>query len=76
MKLKQYETILTLGKTIFPGCLFVLSYLCLFFKRFYVVGSNSSQTIFRLLSIDRTAPTELLITEDPYIYTAQEIQAL
>jgi len=44
--------------------------------RFYVVGSNNSQTIFRVLSIDRTVPNDLSLTEDPYNYNAVEIQEL
>ena len=45
-----------------------LTYSCLpsFFslQRFYVVGSNNTEDIFRVLKIDRTEPRELQINDD------------
>ena len=36
----------------------------IFFQRFYVVGSNNTETRFRVIKIDRTEPKELHITDD------------
>ena len=35
-----------------------------YLQRFYVVGSNNTETRFRVLKIDRTEPKELHITDD------------
>ena len=33
-------------------------------QRFYLVASNNAQTRFRILKIDRTEPTELVLIDD------------
>lgn len=43
---------------------------------FYLIGSNSSQTRFRTLKIDRTEPERLLLTDDHVLYTHAEIRKL
>ena len=44
--------------------------------RFYLVGSNSSQTRFRILKIDRTEPTEINVIDDKVEYNRWEIRDL
>lgn len=44
--------------------------------RFYLVGSNSSQTRFRILKIDRTEPTEINVIDDKVEYNRREIRDL
>lgn len=44
--------------------------------RFYVVGSNNTETIFRVLKIDRTEPKELHIHDDKHVYSKLEIMNL
>ena len=46
------------------------------FQRYYVVGSNDSQTKFRVLKIDRTEPRELIISDDKIVYSEREIRDL
>ena len=48
----------------------------LIFQRYYVVGSNDSQTKFRVLKIDRTEPRELIISDDKIVYSEREIRDL
>lgn len=38
------------------------------------MGSNNTETRFRILVIDRTEPRELVITDDKVEYTRDEIQ--
>lgn len=45
-------------------------------SRFYLVGSNNTQTKFRVLKIDRTEPKELVINDDKIEYTQKEIRDL
>ncbi|MCL7036185.1 hypothetical protein MKW94_013738 [Papaver nudicaule] len=40
--------------------------------KFYMVGRNKSKTVWRILKIDRLAPTELNIVEDPTTYSEAE----
>ncbi|RUS21146.1 hypothetical protein BC937DRAFT_93466 [Endogone sp. FLAS-F59071] len=40
---------------------------------YYVVGSNQSDTGFRVLRIDRTSPAEPVISADEPVYTKQEV---
>ncbi|CAB4378561.1 unnamed protein product [Rhizophagus irregularis] len=40
---------------------------------YYMVGSNQSDSRFRILKIDRSTPTELTVIEDDIIYSKQEI---
>ncbi|KAK4886863.1 hypothetical protein RN001_003134 [Aquatica leii] len=44
--------------------------------RYYLVGSNNTQTRFRVLKIDRMEPKELVITDDKVEYTQEEIVGL
>ncbi|XP_053397706.1 polyphosphoinositide phosphatase-like isoform X2 [Mercenaria mercenaria] len=44
--------------------------------RFYVVGSNNTETTFRVLKIDRTEPRELHIHDDKHVYSKLEIMNL
>ncbi|WZZ10772.1 hypothetical protein YC2023_096693 [Brassica napus] len=44
--------------------------------RFYLVGSDRSKRFFRVLKIDRSEPSELNISEDPVVYSPQEIKSL
>ncbi|XP_066936633.1 polyphosphoinositide phosphatase-like [Clytia hemisphaerica] len=44
--------------------------------RFYLVGSNNSQTRYRILKIDRTDPCDINITDDKVEYNHQEINEL
>ena len=45
-----------------------MCFLC-FVQRFYLVGSNNSQTRFRILKIDRTEPTEINVIDDKVKHT-------
>lgn len=42
-------------------------------KRMYVVGSNTRETLFRILEIDLTSPTKLVIMEDNVYFSRTEI---
>ncbi|XP_068649727.1 phosphatidylinositol-3-phosphatase SAC1 isoform X1 [Aristolochia californica] len=44
--------------------------------RFYLIGSDRRKKYFRVLKIDRSEPSELNISEDPVVYTQQEIKNL
>lgn len=44
--------------------------------RFYLIGSNNTQTRFRVLKIDRMEPYELSVTDDKVEYTQEEIRDL
>ncbi|KAG8230623.1 hypothetical protein J437_LFUL004535 [Ladona fulva] len=44
--------------------------------RFYLMGTNNTQTRFRTLKIDRTEPRELSIIDDDYEYTKDQIKDL
>lgn len=46
------------------------------FQRYYLVGSNNTETKFRVLKLDRTEPRELIISDDKIVYTAREIREL
>jgi hypothetical protein len=46
------------------------------FQRFYLVGSNQNQKVFRVLKIDRTEPEDLIIMDDKVRYTHEEIRNL
>lgn len=48
----------------------------LMFQRYFLVGSNNSQTKFRVLKIDRMEPRELNVVDDQQIYSREEIQSL
>lgn len=45
-------------------------------SRFYLIGSNNTQTRFRVLKIDRTDPRELILVDDKVEYNKQEIHQL
>lgn len=44
--------------------------------RFFVVGSNNTETTFRVLKIDRTEPKELVISDDKHVYSKSQITNL
>ncbi|XP_010535227.1 PREDICTED: phosphoinositide phosphatase SAC1 [Tarenaya hassleriana] len=44
--------------------------------RFYLVGSDRNKRFFRVLKIDRSEPADLNISEDPVVYSPQEIKNL
>ncbi|PKA65063.1 Phosphoinositide phosphatase SAC1 [Apostasia shenzhenica] len=44
--------------------------------RFYLLGSDRDNRFFRVLKIDRSEPSELNISEDPVIYSQQEVKNL
>lgn len=45
-------------------------------QRFYLVGSNYTQTRFRVLKIDRMEPRELVVVDDKVEYSQDEIRDL
>ncbi|XP_011003983.1 PREDICTED: phosphoinositide phosphatase SAC1-like isoform X1 [Populus euphratica] len=45
-------------------------------QRFYLVGSDRNKQLFRVLKIDRSEPSDLNISEDPVVYSPQEIKNL
>ncbi|KAJ8769901.1 hypothetical protein K2173_008983 [Erythroxylum novogranatense] len=45
-------------------------------QRFYLVGSDRNKKFFRVLKIDRSEPSDLNISEDPVVYSPQEIKNL
>ncbi|GLV33113.1 FIG4 phosphoinositide 5-phosphatase [Carabus blaptoides fortunei] len=44
--------------------------------KYFLVGSNNTETRFRVLKIDRTEPRELFILDDKVEYTRDEIKSL
>nr|KAI8742398.1 polyphosphoinositide phosphatase-like [Biomphalaria glabrata] len=44
--------------------------------RYYIVGSNKTETRFRVLKIDRTEPKELVIHDDKVEYNRNEIRSV
>ncbi|CAN6873616.1 unnamed protein product [Brassica oleracea var. botrytis] len=44
--------------------------------RFYLLGSDRNKRFFRVLKIDRSEQSELHISEDPVVYSPQEIKSL
>ncbi|CAL9085851.1 unnamed protein product [Musa textilis] len=44
--------------------------------RFYLIGSDRDKRFFRVLKIDRSEPSELNISEDPVVYSPQEVKSL
>ena len=45
-------------------------------SRFYVVASNTSDSLHRIIKIDRTAPNELVVIEDEAVYTGRQMTAM
>nr|XP_022910134.1 polyphosphoinositide phosphatase-like [Onthophagus taurus] len=45
-------------------------------QNFYLIGTNNTQTRYRVLKIDRTEPKELIIHDDKVEYTRDEIHDL
>ena len=41
-------------------------------QKFYIIGTNADKTLWRLLKIDRTEPSELNIDEDSTLYSHTE----
>ncbi|XP_010921635.1 phosphatidylinositol-3-phosphatase SAC1 isoform X2 [Elaeis guineensis] len=44
--------------------------------RFYLIGSDRGKRFFRVLKIDRSEPSDLNISEDPVVYSPQEVKNL
>lgn len=44
--------------------------------RYYVVGSNNTETQFRVLNVHRDEPRDLVITDDHIVYDTREIKSL
>lgn len=44
--------------------------------RFYLIGSDRNKRFFRVLKIDRSEPSDLSISEDPVVYSPQEMKNL
>jgi len=45
-------------------------------QRFYLIGSDRNKRFFRVLKIDRSEPSDLNISQDPVLYSPQEIKSL
>ncbi|KAB2628553.1 phosphoinositide phosphatase SAC1-like [Pyrus ussuriensis x Pyrus communis] len=45
-------------------------------QRFYLIGSDRNKRLFRVLKLDRSEPDDLNISEDPVVYSPQEIKSL
>ncbi|KAI0283105.1 SacI homology domain-containing protein [Russula aff. rugulosa BPL654] len=45
-------------------------------SRFYVVASNTSDSLHRIIKIDRTAPDELVVIEDEVVYSGRQMTAM
>ncbi|XP_050205895.1 LOW QUALITY PROTEIN: phosphatidylinositol-3-phosphatase SAC1 [Mercurialis annua] len=45
-------------------------------QRLYLIGSDRNKKLFRVLKIDRSEPSDLNISEDPVVYSPQEIKSL
>ncbi|CAH0560773.1 unnamed protein product [Brassicogethes aeneus] len=45
-------------------------------SKYYLVGSNNTQTRFRVIKIDRMEPKDLILYDDKVEYTAEEIKDL
>lgn len=79
-RIALYETkavrILFLYKITFKLIILFIKLVRSIFQRFYLIGSNNTQTRFRVLKIDRTDPRELVIVDDKVEYNQQEIHQL
>ncbi|KAN0140820.1 SacI homology domain containing protein [Lactarius tabidus] len=45
-------------------------------SRFYVVASNASESLHRIIKIDRTSQDELVVIEDEAVYTGRQMTAM
>ncbi len=45
-------------------------------SRFYVVASNTSDSLHRIIKIDRTAQDELVVIEDEAVYSGRQMTAM
>ena len=45
-------------------------------SRFYVAASNTSDSLHRIIKIDRTAQDELVVIEDEAVYTGRQMTAM
>lgn len=54
----------------------VLSMFCFALQRLYILGTNSDKTLWRLLKIDRSEPSELVMDECSTVYTESECHDL
>lgn len=41
-----------------------------------MIGSDKNKRFFRVLKIDRMEPSDLNISEDPVVYSSQEVKSL
>lgn len=48
----------------------------MFLQRFYLVGSNQTESKFRILKMDRTEPKGLILVEDQARYSSKEMKEL
>jgi phosphatidylinositol 3,5-bisphosphate 5-phosphatase len=48
----------------------------LFLQKFYVLGTNTDKTLWRLLKIDRMEPSELNVDEECTVYSQSEYHDL
>lgn len=51
---------------------FFFTFYLIMLQKFYMVGSNKSRTLWKVLKIDRLEPSELSIREDPTTYSESE----
>ncbi|GKU90594.1 hypothetical protein SLEP1_g4574 [Rubroshorea leprosula] len=47
-----------------------------FEQRFYLIGGDRNKRFFRVLKIDLSEPSDLNISEDPMVYSPQEMKNL
>lgn len=45
-------------------------------RKFYIIGSNTSETLHRVLKVDRTVQDELILTEDKTMYNEKQLRQL
>ncbi|WAR06934.1 FIG4-like protein [Mya arenaria] len=44
--------------------------------RYYIIGSNATETAFRVLKVDRQEPKELVIHDDKHVYNKVDVRKL
>lgn len=45
-------------------------------RKFYIIGSNTSESLHRVLKVDRTVQDELILTEDKTLYNEKQLRQL
>ncbi|KAF8330313.1 SacI homology domain-containing protein [Cantharellus anzutake] len=75
---KKSNPSLSNGKTVVRDRPFALNRFILYETKrwFYVVGSNSSDTLHRVLKVDRTTQDELIVMEDEVVYSERQLNDL